>query len=76
MLYEELNLESLLSTPRKDTKDFLIADFIFAPLFMFSVEHPAAGYKKIFETVEELNEPVTAKISGRKMFLQHFHMRR
>ncbi|TNN36850.1 Retinal Mueller cells isomerohydrolase [Liparis tanakae] len=28
------------------------------------VEHPAAGYKKIFETVEELNEPLPAKISG------------
>ncbi|XP_031138224.1 retinal Mueller cells isomerohydrolase-like [Sander lucioperca] len=28
------------------------------------VEHPAAGYRKIFETVEELNEPIPAKISG------------
>lgn len=28
------------------------------------VEHPAAGYKKIFETVEELNEPTPAKITG------------
>ncbi|TNM88141.1 hypothetical protein fugu_006362 [Takifugu bimaculatus] len=28
------------------------------------VEHPAAGYKKIFETVEELNEPIAATISG------------
>uniref|UniRef100_A0A7N8XXG0 Retinal Mueller cells isomerohydrolase-like n=1 Tax=Mastacembelus armatus TaxID=205130 RepID=A0A7N8XXG0_9TELE len=28
------------------------------------VEHPAAGYKKIFETVEELNEPISAKITG------------
>ncbi|XP_034035342.1 retinal Mueller cells isomerohydrolase-like isoform X2 [Thalassophryne amazonica] len=28
------------------------------------VEHPAAGYKKIFETVEELNEPIPAKITG------------
>nr|XP_057929800.1 retinal Mueller cells isomerohydrolase-like isoform X1 [Doryrhamphus excisus] len=28
------------------------------------VEHPAAGYKKLFETVEELNEPIPAKITG------------
>ncbi|XP_024133904.1 retinal Mueller cells isomerohydrolase isoform X1 [Oryzias melastigma] len=28
------------------------------------VEHPAAGYKKIFETVEELDEPIPAQISG------------
>ncbi|KAM8874064.1 retinal Mueller cells isomerohydrolase-like [Spinachia spinachia] len=28
------------------------------------VEHPAAGYKKIFETVEELNEPIPAQIIG------------
>uniref|UniRef100_A0A3Q1FTP9 Retinoid isomerohydrolase RPE65 c n=1 Tax=Acanthochromis polyacanthus TaxID=80966 RepID=A0A3Q1FTP9_9TELE len=28
------------------------------------VEHPAAGYKKIFETVEELNEPIPATITG------------
>lgn len=31
-----------------------------------SVEHPAAGYRKIFETVEELNEPIPAKISGKE----------
>jgi len=30
------------------------------------VEHPAAGYRKIFETVEELNEPIPAEITGRK----------
>ncbi|XP_023194938.1 retinal Mueller cells isomerohydrolase-like isoform X2 [Xiphophorus maculatus] len=28
------------------------------------VEHPAAGYRKIFETVEELNEPISAEITG------------
>uniref|UniRef100_A0AAV2KRC8 Uncharacterized protein n=1 Tax=Knipowitschia caucasica TaxID=637954 RepID=A0AAV2KRC8_KNICA len=28
------------------------------------VEHPAAGYKKIFESVEELGEPITAKVTG------------
>ncbi|XP_027146349.1 retinal Mueller cells isomerohydrolase [Larimichthys crocea] len=28
------------------------------------VEHPAAGYKKIFETVEELNEAIPAEITG------------
>uniref|UniRef100_A0AAQ4RLS3 Retinoid isomerohydrolase RPE65 n=1 Tax=Gasterosteus aculeatus aculeatus TaxID=481459 RepID=A0AAQ4RLS3_GASAC len=28
------------------------------------VEHPAAGYKKIFETVEELNEPIPARVIG------------
>uniref|UniRef100_A0A7N6BTK1 Retinoid isomerohydrolase RPE65 n=1 Tax=Anabas testudineus TaxID=64144 RepID=A0A7N6BTK1_ANATE len=29
-----------------------------------SVEHPAAGYRKIFESVEELTEPIPAKITG------------
>uniref|UniRef100_A0A3Q2EBH3 Retinoid isomerohydrolase RPE65 b n=1 Tax=Cyprinodon variegatus TaxID=28743 RepID=A0A3Q2EBH3_CYPVA len=28
------------------------------------MEHPAAGYRKIFETVEELNEPIPANITG------------
>ncbi|XP_077390145.1 retinal Mueller cells isomerohydrolase-like isoform X3 [Festucalex cinctus] len=28
------------------------------------MEHPAAGYRKIFETVEELNEPIPAKVTG------------
>lgn len=28
------------------------------------MEHPAAGYKKIFESVEELSEPIPAKVSG------------
>uniref|UniRef100_A0A8C7JRU2 Retinoid isomerohydrolase n=1 Tax=Oncorhynchus kisutch TaxID=8019 RepID=A0A8C7JRU2_ONCKI len=28
-------------------------------------EHPAGGYKKIFETVEELSEPVPATVTGR-----------
>uniref|UniRef100_A0A672YTQ2 Retinal Mueller cells isomerohydrolase-like n=1 Tax=Sphaeramia orbicularis TaxID=375764 RepID=A0A672YTQ2_9TELE len=28
------------------------------------LEHPAAGYRKIFETVEELNEPIPAKVTG------------
>uniref|UniRef100_A0A665TFV3 Retinoid isomerohydrolase RPE65 b n=1 Tax=Echeneis naucrates TaxID=173247 RepID=A0A665TFV3_ECHNA len=28
------------------------------------VEHPAAGYRKIFETVEELNEPIPAEVTG------------
>lgn len=32
---------------------------------MSSVEHPAAGYKKIFETVEELKEPIPAKVTGK-----------
>lgn len=39
---------------------------IHACIFPCSVEHPAAGYKKIFETVEELNEPLPAEISGKK----------
>lgn len=54
----------------------VLSEFLFASLlavFVFSVEHPAAGYKKIFETVEELNEPITAKILGRKSSLQHFY---
>ncbi|XP_066548582.1 retinoid isomerohydrolase [Amia ocellicauda] len=29
------------------------------------VEHPAGGYKKIFETVEELSEPIPAQVTGR-----------
>uniref|UniRef100_A0AAX7V7M4 Retinoid isomerohydrolase RPE65 n=1 Tax=Astatotilapia calliptera TaxID=8154 RepID=A0AAX7V7M4_ASTCA len=29
-----------------------------------NVEHPAASYKKIFESVEELNEPIPAVITG------------
>ncbi|KAG7266196.1 hypothetical protein CRUP_012625 [Coryphaenoides rupestris] len=28
------------------------------------VEHPAAGYRKIFETVEELNEPLPTQVTG------------
>lgn len=30
------------------------------------MEHPAAGYRKIFESVEELSEPIPAKISGKR----------
>lgn len=30
----------------------------------FRVEHPAGGYKKLFETVEELSSPVTAHVTG------------
>ncbi|KAI1883310.1 hypothetical protein AGOR_G00243880 [Albula goreensis] len=29
------------------------------------VEHPAAGYRKIFETCEELAEPIPAQVTGR-----------
>ncbi|XP_048844472.1 retinoid isomerohydrolase isoform X2 [Brienomyrus brachyistius] len=29
------------------------------------VEHPAGGYKKIFETCEELAEPIAAQVTGR-----------
>uniref|UniRef100_A0AAQ5BH62 Retinoid isomerohydrolase RPE65 n=1 Tax=Homo sapiens TaxID=9606 RepID=A0AAQ5BH62_HUMAN len=28
------------------------------------VEHPAGGYKKLFETVEELSSPLTAHVTG------------
>lgn len=28
------------------------------------MEHPAGGYKKLFETVEELSSPVTAHVTG------------
>lgn len=28
------------------------------------VEHPAGGYRKLFETVEELSSPVTAHVTG------------
>ncbi|KGL77041.1 Retinoid isomerohydrolase, partial [Tinamus guttatus] len=31
----------------------------------FRVEHPAGGYKKLFETVEELSSPITAHVAGR-----------
>ncbi|KAG9333932.1 hypothetical protein JZ751_009395 [Albula glossodonta] len=30
-----------------------------------SVEHPAGGYRKIFETCEELAEPIPAQVTGR-----------
>lgn len=30
----------------------------------FRVEHPAGGYKKLYETVEELSSPVTAHVTG------------
>ena len=45
------------------------------------VEHPAAGFKKIFETVEELNEPIPAEIKGKEesglsTFLWHFCLKR
>lgn len=30
------------------------------------MEHPAAGYKKIFESVEELSEPIPARVSGKR----------
>ncbi|XP_045147677.1 retinoid isomerohydrolase [Echinops telfairi] len=29
------------------------------------MEHPAGGYKKLFETVEELSSPLTAHVTGR-----------
>ncbi|XP_070259474.1 retinoid isomerohydrolase isoform X3 [Myotis yumanensis] len=32
------------------------------------VEHPAGGYKKLYETVEELSSPVTAHVTGRIPF--------
>lgn len=31
---------------------------------LFSFEHPAGDYKKIFETVEELSEPLPATVTG------------
>uniref|UniRef100_A0A8C1C5F5 Retinoid isomerohydrolase n=2 Tax=Cyprinus carpio TaxID=7962 RepID=A0A8C1C5F5_CYPCA len=31
----------------------------------YNNKHPAGGYKKIFETVEELNEPLPATVTGR-----------
>lgn len=30
----------------------------------FRVEHPAGGYRKLFETVEELSSPLTAHVTG------------
>lgn len=35
-----------------------------------SFEHPAAGYKKIFETCEELAEPLPATVTGLFAFLR------
>ncbi|XP_053105067.1 retinoid isomerohydrolase isoform X1 [Hemicordylus capensis] len=38
----------------------------YAPLKpLLPVEHPAGGYKKLFETVEELSSPITAHVTGR-----------
>uniref|UniRef100_A0A3Q2QHK0 Retinoid isomerohydrolase RPE65 b n=1 Tax=Fundulus heteroclitus TaxID=8078 RepID=A0A3Q2QHK0_FUNHE len=34
------------------------------------MEHPAAGYRKIFETVEELNEPIPAEVKDFSSTLQ------
>ncbi|KAK1339911.1 hypothetical protein QTO34_018472 [Cnephaeus nilssonii] len=34
----------------------------------FRVEHPAGGYKKLYETVEELSSPVAAHVTGRIPF--------
>jgi len=39
-------------------------------LYLISFEHPAGGYKKIFETVEELNEPLPATVTGISFILQ------
>lgn len=40
---------------------------------MCRFEHPAGDYKKIFETVEELSEPLPATVTG--MFSFYFlHM--
>lgn len=33
-------------------------------VFIHSLEHPAGGYKKIFESCEELAEPIPALVSG------------
>lgn len=33
-------------------------------VFIHSLEHPASGYKKIFESCEELAEPIPAHVSG------------
>ncbi len=33
-------------------------------VFIHSLEHPAGGYKKIFESCEELAEPIPAHVSG------------
>lgn len=57
---------SKTSLPRKTIKTYLKSCLLLFSLSVFSVEHPAAGYKKIFETVEELNEPINAEISGRR----------
>uniref|UniRef100_A0A8C1D3V9 Uncharacterized protein n=2 Tax=Cyprinus carpio TaxID=7962 RepID=A0A8C1D3V9_CYPCA len=34
-------------------------------VFIYSIEHPAGGYKKIFESCEELAEPIPAHVSGK-----------
>uniref|UniRef100_H0VPN1 Retinoid isomerohydrolase n=1 Tax=Cavia porcellus TaxID=10141 RepID=H0VPN1_CAVPO len=34
-------------------------------LSILRVEHPASGYRKLFETVEELSSPLTAHVTGR-----------
>ena len=34
------------------------------PRHLLRVEHPAGGYKKLFETVEELSSPLTAHVTG------------
>lgn len=40
----------------------------------FRVEHPASGYRKLFETVEELSSPLTAHVTGQSCFPKPRHL--
>lgn len=58
---QDLSLLFKMSSPKLRS-----APFNSVLMFLSSVEHPAGGYRKMFETVEELNEPIPAQITGRK----------
>lgn len=58
---QDLSLLIKMSSPKLRS-----APFNSVLMFLSSVEHPAGGYRKMFETVEELNEPIPAQITGRK----------
>uniref|UniRef100_A0A671PDM1 Retinal Mueller cells isomerohydrolase n=1 Tax=Sinocyclocheilus anshuiensis TaxID=1608454 RepID=A0A671PDM1_9TELE len=38
---------------------------MWSSVFIHSLEHPAGGYKKIFESCDELAEPIPAHVSGK-----------
>lgn len=50
------------------TFSFFLQCWLMPSLFDDRFEHPAGGYKKIFETCEELAEPLPATVTGLFIF--------